>query len=412
MASATSQAPERFLADIGALLISAEPDPAQVVAAVSDAVVRELACICAIDIVEHGVLRRVKIVHADPESERFDGALRHLLPEHQLPTTIQRRALDTKRPVLIPRITTEIIDAVSTAPATRDIIRAVAPTSLIAVPLIARGQALGVMTFISRRLDRLYDERDVTLAEHIAERVALAVDNARLYEAARRAIATREEVLAIVAHDLRNPLSGILMQLQELRRRTEPGQQGPIASIHEAAERMNRLIQDLLDVSRLEAGSLPLRLGVMRPAAAVRECVGSLSVHARDHGVALTAELDDDLPDLVADHRRIVQALDNLVTNALKFTAPRGTVRVRAHRGGADVVFSVHDDGCGITADALEHVFDRFWQGDHTDHRGSGLGLAIVRDIVESHGSHVEVESAVGVGTTFTFALPFTSPPH
>lgn len=388
--------------------MSAEPDPAAVVASVADAVVRELACICALDVVERGQLERVRVVHADPDRQRFGTALDELAPELKRPTCVPQKVFETRRPCLIRRLTPLAIDAIAVSERARDLILLLDPTSMMSVPLIGRGQVIGVLTLISRRPDRLYDEADLALAEQVAARVALAVDNARLYAEARRAITTRGEVLAIVAHDLRNPLNGILMQLHAMQKSdsVEDECREPLAAIAEAAQRMNRLIQDLLDVSRLESGPLPVRLGVIQPAQVILECTRGLRAYARDLGVELVADADPRLPELVADHRRLVQALENLVSNAIKFTTPRGTVLVGARYDGANVVFSVRDDGCGIAPEDLPRVFDRFWQADRSDRRGTGLGLAIVKDVVEGHGSRVHVKSVRGVGTTFTFALP------
>ena len=236
-----------------------------------------------------------------------------------------------------------------------------------------RGEVIGMGT-ITR------DVSDVKRAREEAEaNRRLQHDNeeiSRLYETARRATQARDDVLAVVAHDLRNPLGAILMHAAMLGRRggeVERRSQKPVEAIKGAATRMNKLIQDLLDVTRMEAGQLSLDC----KRAAVREMmvdvVESQRVLAVGSGVELVIEAVDPLPDVWADGDRLRQVFENLIGNAIKFTERGGRVVVAAKRGEGEVVFSVADtDGAGISAQDLPHVFDRFWQL----RRGAGRGQA------------------------------------
>ena len=239
----------------------------------------------------------------------------------------------------------------------------------------------------------------------------------RMYEEARQSVEAREEVLKIVSHDLRNPLGTIAMSTQFLLE--EPGlpeamRVKQLKAIKRAGERMNRLIQDLLNVARMEAGRLVVEPRRIEVSAIVAEALEQLRPLAADKGIVLSGEAVPDetgapLPAVHADVDRVLQVISNLVGNAIKFTPSGGRVTIRAERafGLAEKVrLSVSDTGSGIPPDQLPHIFGRFWQANKADRRGIGLGLAIAKGIVEAHGETIWVESRVGEGTTFYFTLP------
>jgi len=210
-------------------------------------------------------------------------------------------------------------------------------------------------------------------------------------------------VLRVVAHDLRNPLSTIALQTDVLRERG--GSERELGVIHRAATRMNRLIQDLLDVSLMELGKLSLQKECLSATDLVVDSVESQKALAAA-SVDLRIDVASDIPDVWGDRDRLLQVFENLIGNALKFSTPGARITVGATSRAREVVFWVADTGCGIAADALPHVFEQFWQATRGDHRGAGLGLTIVKGIVEAHQGHVWVESTLGRGTTFYFVIP------
>src|SRR5690606_38507424 len=291
-------------------------------------------------------------------------------------------------------------------------LQTIRPRSVIGVPLSLGDKCLGAL-FLSTVEPRVYGPKDLRVAEEFGGRAALSLENARLHRAARRAIQARDDVLGVVAHDLRNPLNGIVMQAQLLRPRgfePERRSQRPADAIERAASHMNRLIQDLLDVTRMEAGQLALERSPVHAGRVVSEFLESQKPLAASTLVELRLDLAPDLGDVFADRDRLLQILENLVGNGVKFTRPGGRVTVGAASRDDEVLFWVADTGTGIEAESLPHLFDRFWQARKIGRKGAGLGLPIVKTIVESHGGRVWVESQVGVGSTFFFTLPLARP--
>jgi signal transduction histidine kinase len=239
-------------------------------------------------------------------------------------------------------------------------------------------------------------------------RAALAVEKARLYRFAQDAIRLRDDVLNVVAHDLRNPLGTILLQAGLLRRRhgeSERRTAKPAEMIERAATRMNHLIQDLLDVARMEGGRLKIECGRLSAQGAVADVVQTQEPLATSASLELRLDMPPTLPELWADRDRLLQVFENLIGNAIKFTEAGGSITVGAAPREGEVLFWVADTGVGMVADDLPHVFERLWQASGGRH-GAGLGLPIAKGIVEAHGGRIWVESALDVGSTFFFTIP------
>jgi len=271
--------------------------------------------------------------------------------------------------------------------------------SLLGLPLLARGQLLGVLAITRSSVHS--HENEVPLIEDFGHRLAMALDNALLYRQAQRAVRMRDDVLAIVSHDLRSPLATILLQAETLA--PEHAKAG--ASIRRAAQRMHRLIGDLLDASAINAGKLSLELRTNDVCELGRDAVEMFRSQAEAHGVRLEEDLPADRVLVRCDRDRIVQVLTNLIGNAVKFTPRGGTVTLRITPGPHDARIEVIDDGSGIAPDHIPRLFDRFWRGQNTG-GGAGLGLFISQGIVTAHGSTLTVASELGSGSCFSFRLP------
>jgi signal transduction histidine kinase len=284
----------------------------------------------------------------------------------------------------------------------------------MAVPLAARGRILGVLDFGVATSARRFEPEDLDVARELARRCALALDNARLYRKVQAAVRAREDTLAIVSHDLRNPLSAIRLATATLERQAPPGDGGePVrraaAAIVRGSERMDRLIRDLVDLASIDAGRLSIFRRRLAPRETAADAVEAIRPLASEAGVVVTLEPAPPAPCVDADAERVQQVLVNLLSNAVKVTPAGGEVRLRFRARRHDVVFSVSDAGPGIAPADQDRVFERYWRGHHAPYRGTGLGLSIARGIVEAHGGRLWVLSRPGAGATCRFTLPAAS---
>jgi len=286
-------------------------------------------------------------------------------------------------------------------------------------PMLYRGRPVRVATMhdvterkrAEENARRLAAEESRRAAAEESQRrtAALAEENARLFHEAQHATRARDEMLGVVAHDLRNPLNTIVMgasTMLELLPESLPLLRNHAQIVRRAADRMNRLIQDLLDVRRIESGRLAIDPRPVTVALLVDETLEMLRPLAASASLELCTDLAPELPRVRADSGRILQVFSNLVGNAIKFTPPGGRITIGATCLEDEVRFDIADTGPGIPAEQLPHVFGQFWQGLRGDRRGIGLGLAIAKGIVEAHGGRIWVESQVGEGSRFYFTLP------
>ncbi|HEX2096469.1 MAG TPA: ATP-binding protein [Solirubrobacterales bacterium] len=252
-------------------------------------------------------------------------------------------------------------------------------------------------------------DTDVTAQREASlEREELLTREQRARDEAERASRARDEMLAVVAHDLRSPVQTIVAAARML---TDGGEdesrRRQLATVVERSTReMDRLISDLLDVAQIEAGTLPLERQRVDVRRLVAEALEQIEPQAAVRRIAFEAELDEGLPPVEGDRDRLIQVMSNLLGNALKFTPEGRGVAVRAQAVGGAVQVTIADQGSGIDPEALPHVFDRFWQASRASRAGAGLGLAICKGIVEAHGGRIWADSALGRGTTMSFTLP------
>ena len=239
---------------------------------------------------------------------------------------------------------------------------------------------------------------------------ARAIDNARLYQQAQRAIAARQDVLSFVSHDLRNPLMGILLTTETLLRapRGKERRKGwsQIERVRRAAEQMRHMINDLLDVASIDAGRLTIGAADHEIDCLFDDSLSILGPLAAAKGVALGYERPTSVLAARCDRDRVLQVLSNVIGNAIKFTPQGGSVTVSARPSDGKVLLAVRDTGPGISPSVRPHIFERFWQADETAHHGRGLGLFIAKGLVEAQGGAIWVDSPATGGATFSFTLP------
>jgi PAS domain S-box-containing protein len=395
---------QQFLAQVGAAL-QTSLDYAVTLQRIAELAVGFLGDGCVLDLLEGAEhLSRKKVVHADPAKAGLAEALQHILPERNHPIW---RVLETRQPLLFPDVPADLLRAVARDDEHLRLLEAIGIGSVMLVPLVAHDRLVAVLSTVWCRPGHRYRPEDVAVTQEFGRRAALALENAHLYDVAQAAIRTRDQVIAIVAHDLRNPLGTIITAAAVLRRGSEAGgSRRPVDAIDRAATRMNRLILDLLDVTRMEGGALTMQPAAIDTPQVVADCLAAHQELASSASLELRMELEEGLPDVWADRDRILQVFENLIGNAIKFTEPGGCIAVGARRHGAEVQFLVRDSGPGIARDDVPRLFDRFWQAANVKPGGTGLGLPIVKGIVEAHGGRVWVESTEGRGTTFFFTIP------
>jgi PAS domain S-box-containing protein len=394
--------------------LSTSLDREQTLRTVTGALVPALADWCVVEVLADDGDTEHVVAAADPRKEAL---LRRMLDRYSHDTSMAwvsvREVVGSGRSVLQEEISADMLDRSVPDEPLRDMLRELDPTSAVTVPLLTRDRVRGVISLGSAGSGRRLEADRVALVEELARRTALALDNALLFERERRArvraaaaVRSRDEVLAVVAHDLRSPLSAISIFASLLENSVSSEEQRQNAgTILRTAEQMDRLIQDLLDIARIEGGFLHIEREPHEPMALIGEVVDVLQEKAAARGIRLQGGVSSAVPALAADPYRIRQVLSNLVENAIKVTPRGGSVRLTANARGDEIVFSVRDTGPGISQAQLPKLFERFWQARRDDRTGTGLGLAIARGIVEAHGGRIWAESEPGAGSTFSFSL-------
>jgi signal transduction histidine kinase/CheY-like chemotaxis protein len=397
----------RLLADASALFVTSL-DPETILRNLARMAVPDVADACIVDMVsEDRRVRRVAVAHLDPT--RADRAWGDAARETG---TLAPEAIRTGRSRLLATVDEEGLRALGTGAGDETALRALGLSSAVTAPLRARGRILGAIVLASIDGGRTWEEADLAFLTTVADRAALAVDNARLYRQAQEASRLKDEFLATLSHELRAPLNAIVGWAHVLRAGTPDRAvvERAVDAIDRNATLQTHLISNVLDLSRLVTGRLRLSVGVADPAAIVESAVGGLREEAAAKGVRIETALDGRVGSIAGDPERLQQVVSNLVSNAVHCTPKGGRIDVRVTTADGLLRIAVADTGIGITADVLPCIFDRFRPPESFTTRapgGVGLGLAIVRHLVELHGGTIEAESrGRGQGATFTVTVP------
>jgi PAS domain S-box-containing protein len=407
------EAGQRFLSEVGAQLASSL-ELEDTLRCVAERTVEEIADVCLIDLVdEEGGIRRQEARHRDPGKRDLAEAIREIPLDRSRPH-LTARALLSGEAELVREVTDDHLEGCSQSPTHLGCLRALEPTSYVAAPLVARGRTVGAILCVRSGSRAPFDAEDLERVTELGRRAGVAVDNARLYREAREAVQARDDVLAVVSHDLGNPLQAIFIGLEALERARGSRGEGRAGSeeyyltaIRRSAEVMERLIRELLEIRRMEAGHLTMEPSPQPLAPLVLEALEVMDPLARVKSVEIRNLLvGRELPRVEVDPDRIQQVLSNLVGNAVKHTPEGGRVTLEGQAGDGEVRITIRDTGEGIPEDHLPLVFERFWRGGAGRGRGIGLGLAIARGIVKAHGGRIWAESILGEGSAFSFTLP------
>ena len=401
----------RFLAESSDLLASSL-DYETTLKTIADLAVRAVADWCAVDIVdeEGGGYRRLAVAHVDPAKVELAHELSRRYPPK---IDAVARVIASGKTEWMAEIPESMIDAAAHDEEHARVMREIGLLSFILVPLASHGHVLGAMTLVtSPESGRRFGEADVRLAEELARRAGVAIENARLYRAANDANRAKEEFLATLSHELRTPMTAVLgwARMMKMGGLSESETGEAVEAIEKSASVQMQLIEDILDMSRIMAGKMSMVPAPVDLRTIAEAALSAVRPTADVKGVEILTRYPQELPPVLGDGNRLQQVFWNLLTNAIKFTSRGGSVFVDIVRHQDNLTVTVRDTGSGIDPAFLPHVFDRFRQQDSSTtraHGGIGLGLAIARHLVEMHGGTIRAESeGLGRGATFVVELP------
>jgi signal transduction histidine kinase len=380
--------------------------------------VQVVADLCAVDILEEdGSIRRLAVAHRAPEKAAVAWELEHRWPSSLSDPFGPGKVIRSGQPELRGEVPEAKLPLAARDKEHLRALRTLGLESYLVAPLQARGRTLGAITFAYTGSHRRYRKADLKLAMELADRAALAVDNALLYRSSQEAVRLRDEFLAVASHELKTPLTPLNLRLQSLRRELDKG--GPtldparvrehVAALQRQSKRLSTLVESLLDVSRLEAGRLELNLEYVDLSALARDVTGRFAAQAARSNTSLEVHADEPVVG-IWDRVRLEQVVSSLLSNALKYGSGR-PVHILVERGPRGARLTVKDEGIGISPEHLPRIFDRFERAVSAEHFGGlGLGLYLTRHLVEAFGGTISASSEPGHGATFEVDLPLASP--
>jgi len=368
---------------------------------------------CTVDMMQRdGSLRRLAVAHANSDKVDYVRELDRKFPSRASETRGIRQVIRSGQSEWAASIPEELLVELSQGEEHLDIIRKLGLKSYISVPMKSRNRVLGAITFVTAESGRVYDVNDVRVAEDLAQRTVIAIENAELVSALKESDRKKDEFLAILAHELRNPLAPMRNAVQILRAKgpAVPELQWARGMIDRQINQMTRLVDDLLDVSRITRGRIELRKERVELRSAVNDAIEASRPFMEKRRHTLSVEFPPEPIMVDADPTRLTQVLLNLLNNAAKYMDEGGRIWITAKRESERVAISVKDTGVGIPGEMLPQIFDMFTQVDRSNERsqgGLGIGLTLVERLVALHGGKVEAFSAgPGKGSEFIVRLP------
>jgi K+-sensing histidine kinase KdpD len=372
---------------------------------------------CGVDVVgDDGRIRRLALAHSDPETERRAREVSRRFPINPAAETGAYAVTRTGRSILIPDVTDELLTAIATGEEQLHLLLKASIRSYMCVPLNAHGHTLGALTLVTADSGRRFGTADLVLAEDLASRAAIAVDNARLFREAQRTAAdlrvanrAKDEFLGLVSHELRTPITTIYGNAQVMRTRARyldpESLRLAVADIEQEAERLDRIVENMLVLARMEAGH-----GLVTEPQLVQRLVTRLvETHRLRHPHRrIDVHIPHDLEPVAAEATYFEQILRNLLSNAEKYSPRSAPIEVHASRSEHHVEVLVLDRGRGIAPEEAEHIFQAFYRSPRTenDASGAGIGLAVCKRLVEAQSGRVWARTRDGGGSEFGFALP------
>jgi signal transduction histidine kinase len=400
----------QFLAE-ASIVLSSSLDYEATLQSLARLAVPFLADWCAVDVLdEHGSLRRVAAAHVDATRDSLVWRLRQRDPQPGSDRFGLGRMLRTGRAELVASVPQELLTQGARDGEDLRLIRALAPRSYIGIPLIAGQEVQGAVFLVTSESGREYTPADLELAEELGRRLSQAVDNARLHMRVQQAVRVRDEFLAATSHELRTPLAHIKGFVSTLRQADvewdEATRQDFLAEIEREADRLTRLISNVLDISRLESGGLPIDAAPTSPRALLVRGLERVRPLLLDRSISINAP--ESLAKLTLDSTQLESVFANLLENAAKYTPAGSPLRLSANAVEGGIELRVEDEGPGIPPENLQRIFEKFVRGSHqsVSTPGTGLGLAICRGIIKASGGRIWAENRPSGGAAFVVWLP------
>lgn len=367
---------------------------------------------CVVDMLTGpATVEQLVVAHVDPKKVRWAKELRKRDPVDLTRPNGLPNVLRTGRSEFYPIITDEMLVAGAKDARTLELARGLGLSSAMIVPLVGHGEVIGAITFVAAESGRHYTEADLSMAEELASRAALAIENSRLYGDSQKAVALRDDFISVASHELRTPVTSLKVYTEVLQRqvdkRGDEATSRALGKMNAQIDKLSALISDLLDVSKIESGKLALRPEHVDLGELVVEVVETIQATAVKHRI----EVEGEAPKPVwADRDRIGQVLNNLLTNAIKYSPQANQVLVRVGGRARGAFVEVEDFGIGMDEEHLNRIFDRFYRVSSPDEKtfpGLGIGLYVSNEIVRRHGGKMKVESTKGHGSIFRFTVPY-----
>jgi PAS domain S-box-containing protein len=402
-----------FLAEASKIL-SSSLDYHHTLRTVAQLAVPRIADWCAVDMLAGHRVELLAVAHVEPEKSRWAEAMREREPVDLDESVGLAQVLRTGRSEFYPQISDALLVATAKDEPTLELARSLGLSSAMMVPLVLRDTPVGAITFVTAESGRHYTVADLRMAEELASRAALAIENSRLYGESQQAVALRDDFISAASHELKTPVTSLKIYTELLLRqsmqRGDERTSSHLQRMNGQIERLAVLVSDLLDVSKIEAGKLELRREVVELWPIVDEVVEAVQTTTTKHRIEIVGNAERTI---LGDRERLSQVLTNLLTNAVKYSPRANRIVVRLTEPVEGARIEVEDFGIGIEEEHLDQIFDRFYRVSSADERtfpGLGMGLFISREIVRRHGGTMEVTSTKGQGSVFSFCLPYADP--
>lgn len=400
----------QFLAEASRLLASSL-DFQTTLNNVAKLAVPEIADWCAIDLLDSkGELAQVAVAHKDPKKVKWAKELRKADPPDLNDPTGIPNVIRTGKSEFYPEITDELLVKVAKSKKQLKLMRDLGFTSAMVVPLCKEGKCIGGITFVTTETKKRYTKTDLIMAEELANRASIALENAGLYKASQEAVELRDNFISVASHELKTPVTSVKMFTQVLKHHSEQiGDQKAVEQLSTMDKQLNKLtelIYNLLNVSKIQAGRMEFKQELFDFDKSVKEVIDVLQQTSPKHKIEVQGETRKKI---VGDEERIGQVVNNLVANAIKYSPKAKKVIICLESDKESVKVAVKDFGIGMHTEHLGKIFERFYRVyDTTDKTfpGLGIGLYISQEIVKRHGGKLWVESDIGKGSTFYFTLP------